>query len=375
MLHPHMLSAATLLACVLTTIALGAVPPDPAQQAGVVASEFVFEDAPFPQCHASTIAETPDGLVVAFFGGTKEENPDVGIWLSRHRDGKWSPPAEVANGVQSPTLRHPTWNPVLFQSKQGPLLLFYKVGPKPDSWWGMLMTSRDHGKSWSAPRRLPEGFIGPVKNKPVQLADGTLVCPSSTEDAGWRLHLETSPDLGATWSRSEPLNDGVERAAIQPSILFHADNVWQILARDRRRVGNVWSAWSRDGGKSWSQLESTGLPNPSSGSDAVTLAEGRQLLVYNHTQRSDENAEIGQSRSMLNVALSTDGKKWQAALVLEDSPGEYSYPAVIQTSDGLVHITYTWKRTRIKHVVLDPNELQLSPIVDGAWPGQPAEKR
>src|SRR5690606_20125662 len=107
----------------------------------------------------------------------------------------------------------------------------------------------------------------------------------------------------------------------------------------------------------------TGLPNPSSGTDAVTLADGRQLLVYNHNPNY-------KGRSPLNVAISSDGEQWQAALVLEDDdgPNGYSYPAVIQSSDGLVHITYTWRRERIKHVVLDPREFNLEPIVDGTWP-------
>jgi predicted neuraminidase len=101
------------------------------------------------------------------------------------------------------------------------------------------------------------------------------------------------------------------------------------------------------------------LPHPGSGIDGVTLADGRHLLVYNHTRRG---------RSPLNVALSQDGRHWQAALVLEREPGEYSYPAVIQTPDGRVHITYTWRRERIKHVVLDPAQLVLRPIVNGQWP-------
>lgn len=372
MWHSLRLTTITILTFLGATYALAAKPTSTTDelQPGVVAAEFLFEDAPFPECHASTIAQTPGGLVAAFFGGTEEKDPDVGIWVSRYLDGQWTPPTEVANGVQTPSLRYPTWNPVLFQLKDGPLLLFYKVGPRPDAWWGMLTTSADHGATWSAPRRLPEGIIGPVKNKPVQLADGTLVSPSSTEDQGWRLHLETSTDQGATWSRTEPLNDGVEQGAIQPSILFHPNNVWQILARDKRRLGNIWTTWSHDAGKTWSKLESAGLPNPSSGTDAITLTDGRHLLVYNHTQRGNESSEFSQSRSKLNVALSDDGKEWQAALVLENSPGEYSYPAVIQTSDGLVHITYTWKRERVKHVVLDPAKLQLTPIVDGVWPDQ-----
>jgi alpha-L-rhamnosidase len=157
--------------------------------------------------------------------------------------------------------------------------------------------------------------------------------------------------------------------------LFHPDGVWQMVARDRRRVGEIWTTWSRDEGKTWSELQSLGLPNPSSGIDAVTLADGRHLLVYNHTQRKGEKAGLDQSRSLLNVAVSDDGKHWQAALVLEDSPGEYSYPAVIQTKDGLVHVVYTWKRERVKHAVIDAAKLHLQPIVEGNWPGQSNVKR
>src|SRR5262252_7980711 len=82
-----------------------------AAQPGLVKSEFIYETAPFPQCHASTIAETKDGLVAAWFGGTRERAPDVGIWLSRNVEGRWTAPVEVANGVQSPTNRYPCWNP------------------------------------------------------------------------------------------------------------------------------------------------------------------------------------------------------------------------------------------------------------------------
>ncbi|MBA3483529.1 MAG: exo-alpha-sialidase, partial [Pirellulales bacterium] len=109
----------------------------PVDQPGVKVSEFIFESAPFPSCHASTIAESNGQLIAAWFGGTDERDPDVGIWSSRHVDGAWTAPVEVANGVESPTLRYPTWNPVLFQPKNGPLMLFYKVGPSPSQWWGM----------------------------------------------------------------------------------------------------------------------------------------------------------------------------------------------------------------------------------------------
>ena len=362
-----------LIGCTVCAVESAWTMDDLLEQPGVVAAEFIFERAPHPQCHASTIADTPTGLVAAWFGGTREKHPDVGFGLSRHGNDGWTSPVEVANGIQyqrpdGAVHRHPCWNPVLFQPQGGPLLLFYKCGPEPRRWWGMLMTSDDGGQNWSTPRRLPEGIIGPVKNKPVVLADRTLVCPSSTEHDGWQLHLEITRDLGKTWTRIGPLNDGKSAGAIQPSILFHREGRWQMLARDRRRVGNVWTTWSADGGQNWSELESTGLPNPSSGTDAVTLANGRQLLVYNHTQRANEDAEIGESRGTLNVAVSDDGVHWQAALLLEHSEGEYSYPAVMQTADGLVHITYTWRRERIKHVVVDPAKLESRPIIAGRWP-------
>jgi predicted neuraminidase len=210
----------------------------------------------------------------------------------------------------------------------------------------MLMTTTDGGKSWSPPARLPEGILGPIKNKPVLLADGALLCPSSSEDQGWRVHLERTPDLGRTWTRIGPLNDGKEFAAIQPSVLLHPGDVLQILCRSRQ--GKVVTAWSPDGGATWGPFQATELPNPNSGTDAVTLKDGRALLIYNHTPRG---------RSPLNVALSGDGKAWKAGPVLESTPGEYSYPAVIQASDGRVHVTYTWKRQRIKHVVLDPAKI------------------
>jgi len=341
---------------VCLTLGASACAQDIAAQPGYLKGEFIYERAPFPSCHASTIAETKHGLVAAWFGGTAERNPDVGIWVSRHEDGRWSAPVEVANGVQGDGRRHPCWNPVLFQPAKGPLLLFYKVGPGPSSWWGMMATS-DDGKTWAVPKRLPDGIVGPIKNKPVQLPNGDLLCCSSTEDNGWRVHFERTPDLGKSWSASGPLNDGKSVGAIQPSILLHQGNKLQALGRTRQ--GRIFEIWSGDGGKSWGEMTLTDLPNPNAGTDAVTLRDGRHLLVFNPTR---------QGRSPLGVALSSDGKKWEAALVLENTPGaEFSYPAVIQTRDGRAHITYTWKRQRIKHVVVDPRKLATRPIVNGAW--------
>ena len=353
--------ASLLLAVSVLSLSLNAQPASP----GVIKSEFIYETAPFPECHASTLAESKGHLVAAWFGGTKEKNPDVGIWVARLENGQWTTPVEVANGIESPAKRYPTWNPVLHQPKQGPLLLFYKVGPDPAKWWGMLTTSTDGGKTWSKPERLPDGIAGPIKNKPVALSNGDLLCPSSTEDKGWRVHFERTSDLGKTWQRTEPINDGKEFGVIQPTVFFHPGNKLQALFRSRQ--GKLVESWSDDNAKTWSKLSATSLPNPNSGIDGVTLKDGRHVLVYNHVvTRSGKWGD----RAPLNVAVSADGKIWQAALVLEPGPpeAEYSYPAVIQTADGLVHITYTWNRKKVKHVVVDPKKLSLRAMKDGEWP-------
>ncbi|MSR60056.1 MAG: sialidase [Planctomycetaceae bacterium] len=320
-------------------------------QPGVIGVEFLYDQASFPSCHASTIVDTKSGLVAAWFGGSDEGNDDVGIWLSRRISGDWLAPIEVANGVDSDGRRYPCWNPVLSPAADGSLLLFYKVGPSPSRWWGLVKRSSDMGQSWSSYEHLPLGLFGPIRNKPIQLTDKTLLCGSSTEHDGWRVHMErASPDL-KTWEKTAPLNDGKTLGLIQPTILTHPGGRLQILCRSRQK--RVFELWSSDAGKTWSTPEALDLPNPNSGIDGVTLADGRQLLVYNHTQRG---------RSPLNVAVSSDGRKWQGAVVLENTPGEFSYPAVIESRDGQVHITYTWNRRRIRHVTIDPAKPVLADL-------------
>jgi len=320
-----------------------------ALQDSVLVREFIYEKAPFPSCHCSTIVETKEGLVASWFGGTDEGKDDVGIWVSRHDGKAWSAPVEVANGV-TVEKRYPSWNPVLFRPKEGPLTLYFKIGPFPDRWWGMAMTSTDGGKSWSKPAALPAEILGPVRNSPIQLADGTIVSPSSTEvpKGSWTAQVELSRDNGATWKKIGPINDDTQVEVIQPALLTWPGGKLQMLCRNRNRgamKGFIIDSWSDDGGRTWSPMKATDLPNPNSGIAATSLKDGRAILIYNRTPKG---------RTPLNVAVSSDGKSWKDVVVLESEPGEYSYPTVIQSADGKVHVVYTWKRQKIRHVVIDP---------------------
>jgi predicted neuraminidase len=328
-----------------------------AAEPGLIQSGFIFETNPVPSCHATTIVEARDGtLVAAWFAGVAEGRPDVSIWTARRVDGKWTPPVKVAEGKQPDGSRFPCWNPVLFQPKDGPLQLYYKVGPNPVGWWGILRLSDDNGKTWGAARRLPEGILGPIKNKPVQLKDGTILSGASAEGLkvgpSWQIHFERSHDNGASWERIAVAPGPDAPASIQPSILFLPDG--KLLAVGRTRNGKVFRTVSADQGSSWSPVGFTELPNPNAGTDAITLQDGRHLIVYNHAAKG---------RSPLNLAVSKDGVTWQAAMVLEDEPeAEFSYPAIIQSADGLVHVTYTWKRRLAKHAVIDPAKLVARPF-------------
>ena len=327
---------------------------------GLISSQFIANSPPTPSCHASTIVESDKSLIAAWFGGSEEGARDVVIWMSRNDGSGWSKPEEVANGLNDrERIQYPCWNPVLYKMESGPLLLFYREGPDPVNWWSLMKTSGDNGRTWSKAKRLPAGMLGPIKNKPVQVGEW-LLCGSSVENDGWRVYIERSrrPLVDQSWIKSMPLNRAIDFGAIQPTILAWPDGNVQVLCRTKQDV--ITESWSGDKGGTWSRMKSTGLPNPNSGLDAVMLQDGRALLVYNHATSG---------RGTLNVAISPDGRRWLAAGVLENTSGaEFSYPAVIETEDRLVHVTYTWKREKIKHVVIDPSQLSAREIVDGEWP-------
>jgi len=312
---------------------------------------MVYDTPPFEQCHASTIVEVGQNqFLIAAFGGTREGKDDVSIWLSHSNGNQWNSPQLIDTGMSEDQELYPCWNPVLFQSQAGTLSLFYKVGPSPREWWGMAKTSQDKGKKWSNGKRLPLDILGPIKNKPIQLDDGTLLSPSSTETRtteglSWKVHIEKSTDDGKTWKKI-PIDPQTQYDVIQPSILQLGGRRLQILCRSRNNA--IMQAFSQDNGDTWSALSPTKLPNPNSGTDALTLSNGYHLLVYNPTLRGQNG------RAKLSVALSKNGEEWEEVLSLENhQEGEFSYPAVIESNDGKIHISYTYNRRNVKHVVLE----------------------
>jgi predicted neuraminidase len=335
-------------------------PQSIANQPGFVRAEFVAQEPPTPFSHSSTIAQAKGGeLVCAWVGGSRERARDMTIWVSRKTAKGWTEAVEVADGIHDKKHeQNPLWNPVLFVTPNGSLVLFYKEGPSPEGWWGMRKTSFDDGKTWGVAQKLPRGYVGPVRNKPITLESGTILCGASVESDGWLVHMERTINLDE-WTKTEPLNSSMAYGgAIQPTLIPWPDGRIQTLCRTKH--GKIFGSWSEDAGFHWSRMREIELPNPNGAIDAVMLKSGRALLVYNHSQTD---------RSVLNVAVTKDGKKWEAALLLESEPGgEFSYPAVIQSNDGLVHVTYSWKKQGIRHVILDPSRLAPKPIEMGNWP-------
>ena len=308
--------------------------------AEVLSAEFIYEQAPFPSCHASTLVETDGGLLAAWFGGSYESHPDVCIYCASYDGTSWSAPVPVAEGTASAS-RYPCWNPVLYRLRSGEIALFYKVGPNPREWWGEYKLSADEGRSWNSRVPLPEGLLGPIKNKPVSLPDGRILYPTSVEYTpdNWKVFIESSEADLSGWTKTAVDNNGFN--AIQPTLFLHKGKLEMLC---RTREGVLAKACSDDGGRTWTPLQGTELQNNNSGVDGVVMPDGLRLLVCNPQQKG---------RNKLVLAGSYDGDHWRTLLTLEDHPeGEFSYPAIICRKDGTLDIAYTYNRLKIKHVHL-----------------------
>ena len=337
--------------------------------------------------HASTVVELSNGdVLVAWFGGDGEGAPNERVYSARAHNGQWSAPQILVD-------RHgePCWNPVLFHTEDGKLWLYYKVGPSPTQWKGVRRSSTDEGLSWSADEELPAGVLGPIKDKPLVLPGGVIVSGSSRETdsettSGWTVTIERSEDSGRTWTHSAPIVldpatdipdvNAMEAQTehqvpeipdsesgwrtklyppshktvgiIQPTIVSLGGNHLRFYARSKSRAARIAEADSFDGGKSWTAARVTELPNPNSGIDAVGLRDGRVVMIYNHSY---------DHRTPLNLAVSKDGEHFQPFLVLEDGPGQYSYPAITQASNGDLLMCWTWRRQSIAFRRVPLNEI------------------
>lgn len=327
---------------------------DRAPRVSLVSQEFIFTTGEFfDQCHASTMEFSSNGeLLASWFAGSHEGAGDVAIYGSRLVNGAWSEPEIWADGVVNDTLGYPCWNPVLFRAKnENTIYLYYKVGPNPREWWGMVKSSSDGGRSWSSAKRLPQGILGPIKNRPYELADGTIISPSSVElsEERWVAHVEISRDQGKSW-QAYPIDHASEFNAIQPSIVQQGGPKSPLQVFCRSKEGVVTSSVSSDGGKSWSKMQKTGLINPNSGTDAIAI-NGVYYIVYNP---DIPGKDWWEGRSKLRLAYSLDqGQSWQDIYSFEDQQkGEYSYPTIIKGADGTIHVSYTYDRKNIRHFVL-----------------------
>ena len=307
--------------------------------------DFLFgDDRPFLQCHASTIIHLDaNRFMVAWFGGTAEKNNDVGIWLTIGKPGHWSTPLQVAK-----INNEPHWNPVLFKSPDGKIYLFFKVGMEIPQWQTWLTVSEDSGKKWSQPLPLvtgDSGGRGPVRNKMIILSDGSWLAGASHEEGDWNVFFDRSLDNGKTWVRTPYVTLNWQeikgKGAIQPTLWESSPgNVHALL---RSTAGFVCRTDSKDGGKTWSPVYKTSLPNPNSGIDLAKFDDGTLVLAYNPDKK-----DWG-SRGTLALAISQDnGKTWTKRIVIEKGKEneEFSYPAIINFGDSIA-LTYTWNREKI----------------------------
>ena len=320
----------------------------------ILASEFILPIRNGWQCHASHILPLPDGEVFSvFFCGSYEGCGDVRIYGSlRNPDGHWSDavPLSEDDGM-------PNWNPVLFRREDGVVFLFYKSGPDCSVWYTRCRISEDNCRTWSESFELVpgdrSGGRGPVRNKPICLADGSILAPGSTELGEWKCFFDRSTDGGKTWQRSEDIR-------LEPALLEKYDNpagrgiiqptLWQtgtgIHAMMRSSEGHIFRTDSSDG-IHWCHPYPTSMPNNNSGIDAVKLPDSRIVLCCNPV-----NANWG-PRSPLSLYISEDNGNTFTLLthLFTDTRGGYAYPA-LQYADGCLHISYTWDRKSIAYMCL-----------------------
>jgi predicted neuraminidase len=339
----------------------GFVLPDRIQTAStepLFEEELVNPHSPQPVVHVASICELPDGqLAATWYGGSREGATDVAIYFATRPRGeqKWSP----SRAIVTPDLAtrelgravRKVGNSLIFCDETGKLWLLY-VTITAGGWSSSslnLTTSTDQGRSWAPSRRLT---LSPffnlselVKNGPIALANGGWAVPMYHELVGQfpeLLWLSATAD-GFADTKSRIVGG---RAGFQPAVTPLSKNRAVTFLRDTTPRKRITVSRTADYGRTWSSPEALDLPNPDSGLDALRLADGRLLLAFNDSRTGREN---------LRLAASTDdGCSWKrVATLAEESKTDFSYPFLIQTRDGNIHVVFTWKGKAIKHVVFN----------------------
>ncbi len=319
-------------------------------------SELVFEKIPRAVAfHCSTICQTAGGdLLCLWYGGSYESADDQALFLARKRPGEpnWSTPQVLIENSAHDGAPQPPGNGVIFRDAGNRLWIVWcrMEGTRPTrrgSGWDrcrlMARTSTDDGASWSPDHPLVDETVWCVpRNPPVALADGTLLLPvEGLQGDVEGSHFFTLAPEASTWRRA-----GFTPGGSQPAVALRSDGSLLALLRHSQFIRQV---ESRDAGQTWSQAVPTPLKNPDSGITMTRLANGHLVLVFNDSQSG---------RTPLSIIRSLDeGRTWEKPLHLESNPGEYSYPCIIQTADGQIHVSYTFRRYSIKHVELNEDWL------------------
>jgi len=292
--------------------------------------------------HASTIIEAANGdLLTAWGAGSEELADDCVIVLSRKRPGEttWSEPIVVADKPG-----YADANPVLLAGEGDELRLFY-VEMFGDSFClGRVMerVSRDHGLTWGPPRDALKTVCTMIRNHILITRSGRWVMPAY-QQAIYQSQFLLSEDRGATWSATGGLLTPSANN-LQPAVVELSDGSLYALMRTGGGNNETWEGRSTDGGRTWKLGQRPELPNPNSGLDLIRLSGGQLVLAYNPSKTE---------RTPLSVSISNDeGRTWSAPQTIEDGEAQLSYPSLWQSSDGAIHLTYSQRLQRIRHVEL-----------------------
>lgn len=323
--------------------------------------EFINPDPGTGMVHVGSICELPDGrLTAAWYGGTREGAKDVAIFLAIKDPGhltRWSKPKRVVDRISASRELYryikKVGNPIIFAGSGDDLWLVY-VTISAGGWSGSSLNAKvssDAGVTWNNSRRLtlsPFFNISElVRNKPLPLSSGGFALPIYHECLGYFpeiLWLQSGREDGAIAFRKSRMTGG--QSFIQPSVVAYGPSLATAFYRCRTDEKAVGVAVTKNAGISWSEPQTLKLPNPDSAVDAILLSDHRILLAFNDSVQNREN---------LRLAVSNDrGSDWARIATLESTQGKkYSYPYMIRSQDGLIHLIYTWHRKRIKHVVFN----------------------